>query len=366
MPIVVAIERPSGQLLIWENSTIIEFNPWEMGSYDPSNPAFAPLRYIGSNFTNGRLPSNGTCVAGFDNAGFVVGTSSSLFNQAFLQIQNNPDAPDFLLRTINNTLARIGEKNSDVSIWPNPFYQYNVGSNRNSDFTTLTLVDGGEDLQNLPLNPLTSSLRQVDIILAVDSSADTPTLWPNGTSLVATYRRSVDGFSASNHEFPPVPDQNSFVNLGLNRRPTFFGCETNHTTDAGPLVVYLPNTPYSYFSNVSTFDLEYTTEERDKIIQNGYDVVTMGNASVDPRWPACLGCAILSRSFGRTKTAPPPICVDCFKRYCWNGTMNSTAPPVFEPAQIIIPESAGERHSGTPFLGCVMIGWLMALAFFAL
>ena len=366
MPIVVAIERPSGQLLIWENSTIIEFNPWEMGSYDSSNPAFAPLRYIGSTFINGQLPSNGTCVAGFDNAGFVVGTSSSLFNQAFLQIQNHPDVPDFLLRTINNTLARIGEKNSDVSLWPNPFYQYKVGSNRNANFSTLTLVDGGEDLQNLPLNPLTSSLRQVDVILAVDSSADTPTAWPNGTSLVATYQRSANGFSTSNHEFPRVPDQNSFVNLGLNRRPTFFGCETNHTTDAGPLVVYLPNTPYSYFSNVSTFDLEYTTEERNKIIQNGYDVVTMGNASVDPQWPACLGCAILSRSFGRTKTAPPPVCVGCFERYCWNGTVNSTAPPVFEPAQIIVPESAGERLSETPSLGCFMIGWLMVLVFFGL
>jgi lysophospholipase len=366
MPIVVAIERPPGQLMMWENSTVIEFNPWEMGSYDSSNPAFAPLRYIGSNFTNGHLPSNVTCVAGFDNAGFVVGTSSSLFNQAFLQIQDYSDAPNFLLQAINNTLARIGEKNNDVSLWPNPFYQYNIGSNQNSNYTTLTLVDGGEDLQNLPLNPLTSSLRQVDVILAVDSSADTPTAWPNGTSLVATYQRSDDGFAPSNREFPPVPDQNSFVNLGLNRWPTFFGCEAKNTTDAGPLIVYLPNTPYSFFSNVSTFDLEYTTEERDKIIQNGYDVVTMGNASVDPQWPACLGCAILSRSFDRTKTAPPPMCVDCFKRYCWNGTVNLTTPVIFEPAQIIVPESAGERVVIPFFLSSFMISWLVILTLFTL
>ena len=350
MPIVVAIERPSGQALIWENSTIIEFTPWEMGSYDQPNAAFAPLRHVGSNFTNGVLPPEAECIAGLDNAGFVVGTSSSLFNQAFLQIQKNADAPGFFLRAINKTLARIGQQGNDVALWPNPFHGYNASSNRNADRLMLSLVDGGEDLQNIPLHPLTSPLRQVDVILAVDSSADTPTAWPNGTALVATSKRSVNGFSANNHEFPAVPDQNSFINLGLNRRPTFFGCGANTTTMDGPLIVYLPNAPYSFLSNVSTFDLEYTDEERDSIIRNGYNVVTMGNASVDAQWPACLGCAILARSLSRTKTEPPPVCVDCFKRYCWDGTVNSTTPPVYEPAEILAPASAGDRTFTTPAL----------------
>jgi lysophospholipase len=361
MPIVVAIERPSGQLLIWENSTIFEFNPWEMGSYDPGNPAFAPLKYIGSNFTNGILPQGSPCVAGVDNSGFVVGTSSSLFNQAFLQITRASNVPDFLIRSINDTLARISQENRDIASWPNPFYQYNTGSNLNSNSSTLTLVDGGEDLQNIPLHPLTVSLRKVDVILAVDSSADTPTAWPNGTSLVATYQRSVSGYSTKNYGFPPIPDQNTFINLGLNRRPTFFGCDANNMTSSGPLIVYLPNAPYSFHSNFSTFDLEYTNEERNSIIQNGYNAVTMGNATVDPKWPACLGCAVLWRSFSRTGTERPSVCVDCFSRYCWNGTVNSTTPAEYDPAQIIVPTSAGGRNVSSAPVRYILLSLVLAL-----
>ncbi|CAK7230681.1 Lysophospholipase 1 [Sporothrix bragantina] len=346
MPILVAVERPPGQLAILDNSTVFEFNPWEMGSYDPGTAAFAPLRYVGSAFKNGTLPNDKSCMGNVDNVGFVVGTSSSLFNQAFLQISKVEGVPDFLIAAINATLAGLSNGEEDIASWPNPFYRYGNAS-LNSNSTVLTLVDGGEDLQNIPLHPLILSYREVDVIIAVDSSADTNSHWPNGTSMVATYQRSVDASStnSSSTEFPTVPDQNTFVNLGLNTRPSFFGC---NATD-GPLVVYLPNAPYSFLSNVSTFDLEYTNEERDQIVQNGYNVATMGNASIagDSKWPACLSCAILERSFNRTKTQLPDICVDCFSRYCWNGTVNSTVPAAYEPTLAINDQQASSTSSGT-------------------
>jgi len=333
MPIIIALERPFGQLQVPANSTVFEFNPWEMGSYDPELAAFAPLKYVGSNFTNGTIDANGHCIAGVDNAGFVMGTSSSLFNQAFLQIGNMPDIPDFLLQAINETLEELGQENRDIASWPNPFYGYNPSDNMNTNTTVLTLVDGGEGLQNIPLHPLTLPDRQVDVIFAVDGSADTTTSWPNGTALVATYKQSSNGFSTNNSDFPPVPDQNTFVNLGLNQRPTFFGCST---TSSGPLIVYLPNAPYTYHSNVSTFDLEYSDDERDEIIRNGYNVASRGNGTVDSDWLACVGCTVLARSLVRTGTDIPPKCVDCFARYCWNGTTNSTTPITYEPEQIIM------------------------------
>ncbi|WAO82835.1 Lysophospholipase [Fusarium falciforme] len=251
MPIIVAVERTSGQLQIADNSTIIEFNPWEMGSDDPGLAAFAPLRYVGSDFENGTIKRDGECTAGVDNAGFVMGTSSSLFNQA-----------------INNKLADIGEENRDIASWPNPFYKYNPRNNSNADSTVLTLVDGGEDLQNIPLHPLILSDRQVNIIFAIDGSADTKTRWPNGTALVATYQRSKEGVSTQNSEFPKVLDQNMFINLGLNKRPTFFGCDIDTNSSLGPLIIYLPNAPYTYQSNFTTFDLEYSHMERNEIIRN--------------------------------------------------------------------------------------------------
>lgn len=148
-----------------------------------------------------------------------------------------------------------------------------------------------------------------------------------------------------NRGFPHIPDQNTFVNLGLNRRPTFFGCDSADGTgnQTSPLIVYIPNAPYTYYSNVSTFDLAYDTDERDAIIMNGYNVASMGNSSLDSEWPVCLGCAVLSRSLNRTQSATPKQCQVCLERYCWNGSTNSTIPSTYEPL-LLLPTS------GSPWL----------------
>jgi lysophospholipase len=361
MPIIVSIERPAGQIQILENSTIFELNPWEMGSYDPGNPAFAPLRYVGSAFANGAVAPGGQCIAGVDNVGFVVGTSSSLFNQAFLQLgRASPDVPDFFIRILNDTLANVSEQNSDIASWPNPFFQYQPATNRNANSSTLDLVDGGEDLQNIPFHPLLWSLRAVDVIIGVDSSADTTTHWPNGTSIVATYQRSISSASAGpeTQPFPLIPSINTILNLGLNKRPTFFGCSPENKDNPGPLVVYLPNAPYTDNSNVSTFDLEFTTEQRQAIILNGYNVATMANATVDVQWPACLGCAILDRSLRRTGTQVPAVCAECFQRYCWNGTVDDSTPATYDPAQIVAAPSSGARAKEIPVVVGLFVGVL--------
>jgi hypothetical protein len=131
----------------------------------------------------------------------------------------------------------------------------------------------------------------VDVIFAIDSSADTVYHWPNGTSLVATYERSINATGIENGTaFPHIPDQNTFVNLGLNKRPTFFGCNSGNMSGPSPLIVYLPNSPYIYNSNVTTFDPSYNNTERNAIVQNGYDVATMANGTTDSQWPTCGLC----------------------------------------------------------------------------
>ncbi|KAI9762580.1 MAG: Lysophospholipase 1 [Geoglossum simile] len=336
MPIIVADGRAPGELLIPTNTTVYEFNPWELGSFDPTVYGFAPLEFIGSNFSGGTLPSNESCVRGFDNAGFVMGTSSSLFNQFFLQI-NNTNIPPAVKNSLTKILSNIGEANNDIADYtPNPFYHYNNATNVNAGSKRLTLVDGGEDLQNIPLQPLIEPARHVDVIFAIDSSADTEYNWPNGTSLVATYQRSLNASGIGNGTaFPAIPDQNTFINKGLNTRPTFFGCNASNTTSITPLVVYIPNAPYTYQSNVSTFTLTYSNSVRDEIIRNGYNVATMGNGSVDAQWPSCVGCAIVSRSLERTGTAVPATCQQCFQKYCWDGTLNSTPPATYSPQNLL-------------------------------
>ncbi|KAF2264697.1 lysophospholipase [Lojkania enalia] len=340
MPFLVADERAPGEVAISLNTTNIEFNPFEMGSFDPTLYGFVPLRYLGSNFTGGELPDDEECIAGFDNAGFLMGTSSSLFNTAIMQLDTLGDVPDFVKNSLQAVLQGLGDNNDDIADYtPNPFFHFHNDTNPSAHTGRLTLVDGGLDGQNIPLNPLIQPVRAVDVIFAVDSSGDTvePQIvdsalnWPNGTALVATYKRTENATMQNGTAFPSIPDQNTFVNLGLNNRPTFFGCDVGNLTGPSPLIVYLPNAPYVYNSNTSTTQMEYNNTERNAMIQNGYNVVTMGNGTVDSQWPTCVGCAILSRSFNRTGTQVPNVCQQCFDRYCWNGTIASQVPQPYRP-----------------------------------
>lgn len=70
VPLLVADSRAPGELIPTADGTIYTFSPWELGSDDPTVYAFAPLKYVGTNFTAG-TPATKNCVTGFDNVGFV-------------------------------------------------------------------------------------------------------------------------------------------------------------------------------------------------------------------------------------------------------------------------------------------------------
>lgn len=217
------------------------------------------------------------------------------------------------------------ETNSEAKKYPNPFQGYNPENNSVTDYSTLELVDGGEDSQNIPLWPLLQPERQVDVILAIDSSANTEYNWPNGSSLVHTYRRINNNASyVDTLSFPSVPGFDTFVELGLNQRPTFFGCDGRNHSGTGlppPLIVYLPNTPFGYYTNTSTFQLRYKDAELDGFVSNGREQV---GQSADKGWSECLACAILQRARERSGDIVgygDGRCRDCFQSYCWNGTV---------------------------------------------
>lgn len=333
-PIVIADSRAPGETLIPSNTTVYEFNPFEFGTFDPTSFGFIPMQYLGTNFTAGNVPNGDQCTTGFDNGGFVMGTSSSLFNQIAMT-SNLSSLPSVVSSALNAAISAIGRGNEDIADYsPNPFFQYNR-PDPSFGARTLQLVDGGEDLQNIPLQPLIQPTRNLDVIFAVDSSADTSN-WPNATALVATYQRQLNNTGIGNGTaFPAIPGQDTIVNLGLNNHPTFFGCDTgNYSTPSDrdpPLIVYVPNSPYIAFTNISTLQLSYNTTQRNVVIENGYDVATQGNGTRDAEWPACVGCAVLKRSLNRTNTPVPDICNRCFDRYCWNGTLAEQPGPAYQP-----------------------------------
>ncbi|CAI5760031.1 unnamed protein product [Candida verbasci] len=306
-PILVADGRAPNSIIINSNSTVFEFTPFEFGSYDIGK--FIDIKYLGS--------ESGTCFTNFDNNGFLMGTSSSLFNEVMLKIGTS-ELPSFLKDLINNILVNPFEKlNIDVATYPNPFYK--EGSDSISSSSELYLVDGGEDGENLPIEPLMK--RNLDILFTFDNSNDWLN-WPDGSSLIKTYERQ---FTHPEYLFPYVPDTNTFKYFNLSSKPTFFGCDAKNLTSltsdiySVPLVVYFGNRPFSYWTNTSTYKLKYTDSERDGMILNGYNIATRLNGTLDKEFNTCIGCAMIRRNQERNGEKQSDQCKKCFEKYCWNG-----------------------------------------------
>jgi lysophospholipase len=295
-----------------ENGTpIYEYTPYEFGTWDASNTTdggyFTPVEWLGSD------PNNNTCYRGYDQMSFIVGVSATLFNAIpFPVTQMFP----------NTTFPFLNASTANVATVPNPFEGYNGSENPDPNDTQLTLVDAGETNQNLPLLPLIVPARKVDAIIALDASNDV-NAWPNGAALYTTYTEY-----ENNTEFmmPAVPSPNGFINGGFNTRPTFFGCNDTQ----GPLVVYIPNYPYSALTNITTMTLQQATNLTDDQLRSSLKTVTL-NGTVGA-WPTCLACALTDRANNYSSASRSANCAKCFDAFCWNGEDNTTAPAAYYPA----------------------------------
>jgi lysophospholipase len=84
-------------------------------------------------------------------------------NQGTLESEVGP-----LLSLLNSSFPETGIE-IDVASWPNPFYGVAPETFIASNQVDLTLVDGGEDGEVIPLQPLLVKARAVDVILAIDA-----------------------------------------------------------------------------------------------------------------------------------------------------------------------------------------------------
>ena len=106
---------------------------------------------------------------------------------------------------------------------------------------------------------------------------------------------------------PVIPTVAEIIGKGLNKRPTFFGCNDSSKIT----IVWLPNVNYTFPSNEPTSKLQYTPAETTGMIANGVQVASRGG---DKQWPTCLGCGIVKKGGG----ALPAECQACFEEYCYN------------------------------------------------
>ncbi|KAI0759249.1 lysophospholipase [Trametes elegans] len=330
-PIVIADSLTAGPnkgVIISESGVVVplvnpiyEFNVFETGSFDPSLGAFTPTKLLGS-------PNSTICAKEFDQLSFVQASSSCLFNTlntSDAALLAGPVGP--IISGLRNSFSQPGIRLDSAQV-PNPFFGVAPDTYVDSASKLLSLVDGGEDAETTPFQPLLVKARGVDTIIAIDAPADTSDNFADGSSLIATQQRV--NLLSSAYSFPPVPPtQSEFLSQNLTTRPTFFGC--NSAASSGdPLVIYLANggaplgeTP---LTNKPTTQLSYTSDAVQAILDQVFDVATQGipisgangAEEKDPDWPVCLACAVVDRSRRELGIARSGVCATCLDRYCWS------------------------------------------------
>ncbi|KAF9478647.1 phospholipase B [Pholiota conissans] len=336
-PIIVADSRPTGSNLTTVlplDSVVYEITPLELASYDPFLSTGMNLTYAGTHLSAGRSPTGSSCVTGFDQAGFIMGSSASLFNQILDFAHNtisqfSQNDGNALLYLLNRQLTDVRTRADDVANWPNPFQGQRTDVFQDANATWLELIDGASNQENVPYGPLLVKARNLDVIVTVEGSADDPiNNWPNGSSPIQTSLRQFQFLQETHKSFPPIPTTpQDFIDTGVNARPTFFGCDPGATDDF-PLVIYLPNAPpisgSDPVTNTATFQLSYTLLHTrlffNQVHTNIISGFTPNSNNPDSNWGKCLQCAAFDRA--RSKVTPPiqrsTLCLQCFKQYCFD------------------------------------------------
>ncbi|KAJ0340844.1 hypothetical protein COL922a_002969 [Colletotrichum nupharicola] len=346
---VIPGQSPSIQNIMWPgrnatngfNLTSYEVTPFEFGSWRGGRvQAFMPTMYLGTSMSNGTAQNSSECVMGFDKYTFLQGSTADAFDAWF--IDDWYGVPTFAKRELesrqtasnNNITVPPGkEGNGEVelvintaqnfnqsfndSLWatyPNPFENMNPAM---QNFDNLLLLDGSMAGETNPIRPLIIPERQVDLVIVFEASSDSLMYnWVNGTNLVNSAQSAAQG----NIPFPKVPDVNTLITMNMTRQPTFFGCNDTAPT---PLVLYLPNSPWSGYINYTYTKSSFTDNEFDLTVDNAFQLATYGNGTIDAAWPACLACATIRGSLARLGLALPQQCQDCFAKHCWNGMMST-------------------------------------------
>ena len=73
-----------------------------------------------------------------------------------------------MVQLMNASIPQPGVE-LDVVQYPNPFFGIAEGTFIDSSQTVLRMVDGGEDGEVIPIQPLLVKAREVDVIIAIDA-----------------------------------------------------------------------------------------------------------------------------------------------------------------------------------------------------
>ncbi len=304
-------------------SASYDFTPYEFGSWDDGVASFTQTHSLGTNYNNGGPYPPGECMTGYDNLGYILGTSSNILAFA---------CPKFLIESLEalhvkvwsaflKLVDRVDNKFTkyEYALFRNPFYQW-ANAGQVKDEKTLYLVDGAGAFRNVPLHPLLQPARNVDVIIAGDNSdgkanflEDEMDNMPTGLSMYNTYQQSL---KVGLNRMPYIPQVDVFKAQNLTKRPVFFGCWSEKVVT----IVWLPNMwygPATANMEDSTLAADMPTDivhvhkgETDKYIENGVQIATRGG---DKGWAECLGCVMMKKMGSQL----PEGCDRCWQEYCY-------------------------------------------------
>lgn len=313
--IALSLSRPGSHMPVSISSPIYEYTSEDFSIWNPRLNASIPIEYLGS--PSDSLIRSVPCTVGFDNAGFVMGLASNFFSYE--------DSPKHKKGFFSSLLGIFINDDDYEGKVPNTFKGLghdSVLSFQDSDSDTLLMGDPGLASENIPLWPLIQPFRKLDVIIAVDSTADgkDPSRthqrrYPNGTSLYMTYQKTQQP-EYSAYQFPKIPNtlDGTFESLGFNKHPTIFGCDDHYK---GPLVLYLPNYRAVADTDQESGQTTYPGELVDRFFQNGFAIASQNDGPTkDPEWPQCLACLLIDRKISLTNQTRTIQCQACFDRYC--------------------------------------------------
>jgi len=79
-------------------SASYEFTPYEFGSWDDGVASFTQTHFLGTNYNNGGPYPPGECMTGYDNLGYILGTSSNILAFA---------CPKFLIESLEALHVKV-------------------------------------------------------------------------------------------------------------------------------------------------------------------------------------------------------------------------------------------------------------------
>ncbi|TFY82193.1 hypothetical protein EWM64_g1817 [Hericium alpestre] len=314
-PIVTVDSRPVGSNATTTDltPTVYEVTPLEFGSWDPSLSAMVNLSYAGTVLNEGNPANDTACVTAFDQAGFVMGTSASLFNQIFDRARDTLDDFDEgsskgLLYALSQQVSEVRNVSDDVASWPNPFQGINNGTFQDAAYDRLELIDGGSNGENVPIGPMFVRARAMDLIVAIDGSFDTEdNTWPkcafpsplllSCVLILTSAARRCWRVRAPAHDLEHDAPADA-------ADPEFDG----RLYPARVAARALPPELAAVQRRQARHQLDYTVKHTRVFIDQAHNNTLAGflpnTTQADPNWPKCLQCAALAAAldhqFGNT------------------------------------------------------------------